>query len=66
MDWWQFAGFVEGGRVAREYTLSELTSEWQADAGIGIRAMVAGGLVRFDVAVSKEAVGIWFMVGQPF
>jgi hypothetical protein len=66
MDWWQFVGFVEGGRVAREYTLSELTSDWKADIGVGIRAMVAGGMVRFDVAASNEGVGFWFMVNQPF
>jgi outer membrane translocation and assembly module TamA len=66
MDWWQFAGFVEGGRVAGEYTFSELTSDWKADAGIGIRAMVAGGVVRFDVAASSEGLGFRVMVGQPF
>ncbi len=66
LDWFQLAGFVEGGRVAREYTLSELTSNWKADAGLGLRAMVAGGLVRFDVASSEEGFGFWFMVGQPF
>ena len=59
-------GFVEGGRVAREYKLSALTSDWKADVGVGIRAMVAGGVVRFDVAASNEGVGFWFMVGQPF
>jgi hypothetical protein len=66
MDWMQFAGFVEGGRVAREYTLSALTSDWQADVGVGFRAMVAGSIVRFDVAGSNEGLGFWFMVGQPF
>jgi hypothetical protein len=66
MDWMQFAGFVEGGRVAREYTLSALMSDWQADAGIGIRAMVAGSIVRLDIAGSNEGLGFWFMVGQPF
>lgn len=66
MDWMQLAGFVEGGRVAREYTLSALTSDWQADAGVGFRAMVAGSIVRLDVAGSNEGLGFWFMVGQPF
>jgi outer membrane protein assembly factor BamA len=66
MDWWQFVGFVEGGRVAREYTLSELSSDWQSDVGIGIRAMVAGSVVRFDAAASNEGISFWFMVGHPF
>lgn len=66
LDWFQLAGFVEGGRVASEYTLEALTANWKADAGLGFRAMVAGGLVRFDVASSQEGFGFWFMVGQPF
>ena len=66
MDWMQLAGFVEGGRVAGEYSFSALTSDWKTDAGVGIRAMVAGSLVRFDMASSNEGLGFWFMVGQPF
>ena len=66
MDWWQVVGFIEGGRVAREYSLSELTSDWKSDVGISLRAMVAGGVVRFDTAVSNEGAGFWFMVGHPF
>ena len=66
MDWWQFVGYVEGGRVAREYTFSALTSDWQADIGLGIRAMVAGGVVRLDIAVSEEGASVWFMAGHPF
>ncbi len=66
LDWFQLAGFVEGGRVAREYSLDTLASNWKTDAGLGIRAMVAGGVVRFDIAGSEESFGFWFMVGQPF
>jgi len=66
MDWWQVVGFVESGRVAREYSLAALTSDWKADIGIVIRAMVAGGVVRFDMATSDEGSGFWFMVGHPF
>jgi len=66
LDWFQLVPFVEGGRVAREYTWDQLTSDWKFDAGLGIRAMVAGGVVRFDIAGSEEGMGFWFMVGQPF
>jgi len=66
MDWWQFVGFVEGGRVAREYTLSELTSSWKTDIGVGIRAMVAGAVIRFDMAATDESTSFWFMVNHPF
>ena len=66
MDWWQFVGFVEGGRVANEYSFSELFSDWKLDAGLGIRAMMAGGVVRFDWAISDEGSSMWAMFGHPF
>lgn len=46
MDWWQFVGFVEGGRVANEYSFSELFSDWKVDVGLGLRAMMPGGMIR--------------------
>ncbi len=64
MDWWQFVGFVEGGRVANEY--SDLFSDWQADVGLGIRAYMAGGVMRLDMATSDEESAMWVMFGQPF
>lgn len=66
MDWWQLVAFAEGGRVASEYNLSELFSDWKADAGLGIRAMMASGVVRLDFAASEEGVGVWAMFNQPF
>ena len=64
MDWMQLVGFVEGGRVADEY--SGLFSDWKADVGLGFRAMMAGGVVRFDYAVSDEGSAGWVMFGHPF
>lgn len=66
MDWMQFVGFVEGGRVAPEYSASELFSDWKADAGLGLRAMMAGGVVRLDFAASDEGSAAWVMFGHPF
>lgn len=66
MDWMQLVGFVEGGRVAPDYEFDELFSDWKADAGLGFRAMMAGGIVRFDFAVSEEGSAGWVMFGQPF
>jgi hypothetical protein len=66
LDWFQLVGFAEGGRVAGEYDLDELTSDWKFDGGIGLRALVAGGVVRFDVAVGDEGTNAWVMFGQPF
>ena len=66
MDWWQAVAFYEGGRVARHYSFSELTSDWKTSVGIGLRAMAAGAVVRFDFAYSNEGSSIWFMVNHPF
>ena len=66
MDWWQFVDFVEGGRVAGEYSLSELTRDWKFDAGGSLRFMVAGRIIRIDAAYGNEGGTFWFMAGQPF
>ncbi len=66
MDWMQLVGFVEGGRVANEYDVSELFSDWKTDIGVGFRSMMAGGVVRFDFAVSEEGSSGWVMFGHPF
>jgi hypothetical protein len=36
------------------------------DAGVGLRAMVKGLVVRLDLAGSREGTSIQMMVGQPF
>ena len=66
MDWWQFVSFVEGGRVADNYDFGKLFSSWKVDGGLGIRAMMAGGVVRLDCGVSSEGASLWAMFGQPF
>jgi len=65
-DWLQLVGFAEGGRVANEYDVSDLFSDWKIDGGFGIRAMLAGAVVRIDFAYSDEGSAAWVMFGQPF
>ncbi len=66
MDWMQLVGSIEGGRVADEYSVSELFSDWKVDGGVGLRAMVAGSVVRLDYSVSEEGSSMWVMFGHPF
>lgn len=66
LDWFQLVGFVEGGRVASDYDLGELFSDWKVDGGVGLRALTAGAVVRLDMAVSDEGATGWVMFGQPF
>ena len=65
-DWMQLVGFVEAGRVADEYDLGELFSDWKFDAGAGLRFLMSGGVIRLDFAVSDESSQVWVMFGQPF
>ncbi len=65
-DWMQLVGFVEGGRVADEYDLGELLSDWKFDAGAGLRFLMSGGIIRVDFAVSDEGSQVWAMFGHPF
>ncbi len=65
-DWLQLVGFVEGGQVAEDYTFSDLFDAWKFDAGLGVRSMFAGGVVRLDVATGDEDTTAWVMFGHPF
>ena len=65
-DWLQLVGFLEGGQVAGEYTFDELFDDWKFDAGVSVRSMFAGAVVRFDVAVGDEGGAAWVMFGHPF
>jgi hypothetical protein len=66
LDWFQLVGFIEAGQVASDYHLSKLTNNIKYDAGISLRALVGGLVVRSDFAVSEEGSYIWFMYNQPF
>lgn len=66
IEWWQWVTFVEAGRVAPVWTMSELHSAMKCDAGIGVRAMAKGIVIRVDMAGSKEGMAVSMMVGQPF
>ena len=66
IEWIQVVPFVEVGRVAPSWDLSNLHSSMKWDAGIGLRASAKGVVVRVDDAASDESVGVQMMVSQPF
>jgi hypothetical protein len=66
VEWVQFVPFVEVGRVASSWDVSELHSDMKVDAGMGLRVWAKGIVARLDVAVSEESVGVQMMVSQPF
>jgi len=65
--WWQWVPFVEAGRVAPDWDLATLHSSMKFDAGIGVRAVAKGIVIRVDVAKGNaENWGVAMMVAQPF
>ncbi len=66
IDWWQWVGFVEAGRVAPEWDFKELNSDLKWDGGFGLRSMMRKVVVRLDFAFSEEGTHVWAMAGQPF
>ncbi len=64
--WWQVVGFAEIGRVAPSWNFGDLHDDMKWTAGAGIRAMIAGGIIRLDYAVSDEAAQFWVMARQAF
>ncbi|MEJ2580416.1 MAG: BamA/TamA family outer membrane protein [Acidobacteriota bacterium] len=65
-NWWQFAAFAEIGRVAPEYSLSELHSDMKWDIGIGCRTLVKSIVLRADLAWSREGAHLTAMAGHSF
>ncbi|NRD74955.1 BamA/TamA family outer membrane protein [Shewanella sp. VB17] len=66
LNWFQIVGFVEAGRVSPEYTVNTLFSDLKMDYGVSLRALMAGIVIRFDVAHSDESTNSWIMVDHPF
>ncbi len=64
-DWLQLVAFAEGGRVANGYS-TDIFKDWKMDGGFGIRTMLSGAVIRFDVGFSDETSTAWVMFGQPF
>lgn len=66
LDWLQTVFYVEGGRVAPNLHKDTLFTDWKTDAGVSIRALTAGIVIRLDFTRSKEGSSTWLMVGHPF
>lgn len=66
VQWIQLAPFVEIGRVAPLWDISELHSDLKWCGGFAIRAMAKGLVVRIDTAASAEGVNVQMMVNHPF
>lgn len=66
VQWVQLVPFLEVGRVAPSWDLGELHSSMKWDAGLGLRAIAKGIVLRVDVGGSPEGLAVAMMVSQPF
>lgn len=64
--WWQWAAFAEIGRVAPSWDLKTFHSDMKWSAGLSMRAMIASGVARLDLARSAEGTQVVIMVNHPF
>lgn len=66
IDWIMFAPFIELGRVAERWSISELHEDMDWSAGVGFRAMAKHTVMRIDTALSSEGSRIQMMIHHPF
>lgn len=67
IDWWQFIGFAELGRVASSFDIGDLHSDMKLSGGLGLRLLMQKIIIRFDLAFSEEETGRLIVnVGQTF
>jgi hypothetical protein len=64
--WWQWVGFGEVGRVATDWNFSTLHEDMKWSYGLGLRAMIGGGIMRLDFAISDESRQVVAFFGHTF
>ena len=66
IDWWQVVPFVEIGRVAPQWSFSDLHTDMRKVLGVGLRFMVQKAVFRLDTSFSSDSWAMYAMVGHPF
>jgi hypothetical protein len=66
VDWVQLVPFLEVGRVANSWSISELHKDVKWDVGLGLRFIMRKAVFRVEVAVGENDSSTWVMVGHPF
>ena len=66
IPWWQWASFVELGRVGDSFNLTELHQQMRYSIGTGVRLQIEGVVVRAEAAWGRDSSQFWVMVNQPF
>ena len=66
VPWWQFSVFADTGRVAPSFDLNEFHKDMKTSAGVGLRILAEGLLVRIDFGRSQEESTTIIMIDQSF
>jgi len=66
IDWIQWVGFIEVGRVAPEWKLGTLHESMKWNAGLSMRFWANTVLLRLDLGVSSEGSQVQMTVSHPF
>ncbi len=66
VQWLQFVGGLEVGRVANEFDLNTLHSDMKVAGVVGVRAMVNTLVVRADFGLTEEGGAVQMTIDQPF
>ncbi len=66
VPWWQLTFFADSGRVAPDFNLKEFHRNMKTTAGIGLRILAEGLLIRIDFAQSDEESATLVAIDQAF
>jgi hypothetical protein len=66
IPWWQLVAFAEVGRVADNWSFSDLHKNMKTSVGGSVRAMVYELVIRVDVGASEEGGEIQMFFNHPF
>ena len=66
VDWLQWVGFVEVGRVADQFDVGELHQRMKLSGGLGLRFFANHLVIRAELAVSDEDARVLMSVNHPF
>jgi hypothetical protein len=66
IPWWEWIMFMEVGRVADKWSLSDLHENMKVSVGAGIRLQVEGLIIRVDGAASEEGASAQMFFGHTF
>ena len=66
VPWWQLTFFADTGRVAPDFDLREFHRNMKTTAGVGLRILAEGLLIRIDFARSEEESATLVAIDQAF